>query len=49
MACGRKRSPKGPLFRTFSMRGDLQANRIDGRDVARLVQRLTGRAQLEGI
>jgi len=38
----------GPVFRTFSMRGELQTNRIDGRDVARLVQRLTGRAQLEG-
>jgi len=39
---------EGPVFRTFSMRGDLQANRIDGRDVARLVQRLTGHARLEG-
>lgn len=39
---------EGPLFRTFSMRGELQTNRIDGRDIARLVQRLTGRAQLEG-
>lgn len=38
----------GPIFRTFSMRGELQTNRIDGRDVARLVQRLTGRARLEG-
>ena len=39
---------EGPIFRTFSMRGELQANRIDGRDVARLVQRWTGRARLEG-
>jgi hypothetical protein len=39
---------EGPLFRTFSLRGELQENRIDGRDVARLVQRLTGRARLEG-
>lgn len=38
----------GPLFRTFSMRGELRENRIDGRDVARLVQRLTGQARLEG-
>lgn len=38
----------GPVFRTFSMRGELLANRIDGRDVARLVQRLAGRAQLTG-
>ena len=39
---------EGPVFRTFSMRGGLQGHRIDGRDVARLVQRLTGRARLEG-
>ncbi len=39
---------QGPLFRTFSLHGKLQANRIDGRDVARLVQRLTGRARLAG-
>jgi site-specific recombinase XerD len=39
---------EGPIFRTFSMRGQLQVNRIDGRDVARLVQRLTSRARLEG-
>lgn len=39
---------EGPLFRTFSMRGELQVNRIDGRDVARLVQRLAGRAHLAG-
>jgi site-specific recombinase XerD len=39
---------EGPLFRTFSMKGELQTNRIDGRDVARLVQRLTRRARLEG-
>ena len=39
---------EGSLFRTFSLRGDLQTQRIDGRDVARLVQRLTQRAQLDG-
>ncbi len=39
---------EGPVFRTFSMQGQLQTNRIDGRDVARLVQRLATRAQLEG-
>ena len=39
---------EGPLFRTFSLRGELQEHRIDGRDVARLVQRLTGRARLAG-
>ena len=38
----------GPVFRTFSLRGNLQTDRIDGRDVARLVQRLTRRAHLEG-
>lgn len=30
------------------MRGELQSNRIDGRDVARLVQRLAGPARLDG-
>ena len=39
---------EGPVFRTFSMRGGLQGHRIDGRHVARLVQRLTRRARLEG-
>jgi len=39
---------EGPTFRTFSMRGELQPNRIDGRDVARLVQRPASRAQLVG-
>ncbi len=38
----------GPLFRTFTMSGELQSNRIDGRDVARLVQRLADRSRLEG-
>lgn len=38
----------GPIFRTFSLRGALQTNPIDGRDVARLMQRLTSRAKLEG-
>ncbi len=38
----------GPVFRTFSMAGELQANRIDGRDVARLVKRVVDKASLEG-
>ena len=45
----------GPVFRTFSLprgrhtAGDsVQAQRIDGRDVARILQRSTARAQLEG-
>uniref|UniRef100_E6PJA6 Phage integrase n=1 Tax=mine drainage metagenome TaxID=410659 RepID=E6PJA6_9ZZZZ len=39
---------EGALFRTFSMRGALQPHRIDGRDIARLVQRLARRAHLDG-
>jgi len=33
-------------FRTFSLEDVLQADRIDGRDVARIIQRLTGGAPL---
>jgi integrase len=46
---------EGPVFRTFSLPrgrhaagGSVQAQRIDGRDVARILQRSTARAQLEG-
>jgi integrase len=45
---------EGPVFRTFSMprrRGEtsqLQAQRIDPKDVARLVQRVMRNAHLEG-
>lgn len=38
----------GPLFRTFTMRGQLQENRIDGRDVARIVQKAAKKAGLAG-
>ena len=38
----------GPVFRTFSKRGDLTENSIGGRDVARIVQRLTAAARLDG-
>jgi integrase len=38
----------GPVFRSFTMHGALQANRIDGRDVARIVQRVAKDARLEG-
>ena len=38
----------GPVFRTFSMRGDLTSNAIGGRDVARIVQRLAAAAGLDG-
>lgn len=43
----------GPLFRTFSIAGRgrprlMTGNRIGGRDVARLVQRVTGKADLAG-
>jgi integrase len=33
---------RGPLFRTFSMQNELQRTRIDPRDVARALQRVTG-------
>ncbi len=39
---------EGPVFRTFSKGGRIQANRIDGRDVARLVQKVAERAGLDG-
>ncbi len=38
----------GPVFRTFSKARVLQANRIDGADVARLVKRVTGLAGIAG-
>ena len=38
----------GPLFRTFSMKGALTEHSIEGRDVARIVQRLVVAAGLEG-
>jgi integrase len=38
----------GPVFRTFSKQRVLQANRIDGADVARLVKRVTGLAGISG-
>lgn len=38
----------GAVFRTFSKRRVLQANRIDGADVARLVKRVTGLAGISG-
>jgi integrase len=38
----------GAVFRTFSKTRALQANRIDGADVARLVKRVTGLAGIAG-
>ena len=38
----------GALFRTFSLSGALQANRIDGADVARLVKRVVAAAGIMG-
>jgi integrase len=38
----------GPLFRTFTMSGELQARRIAGEDVARLVRRLTQAHRIDG-
>lgn len=38
----------GPVFRTFDFAGKLQANRIDGRDVARIVQSAAKGAGLTG-
>ncbi len=37
-----------PVFRTFSIHGDLTRNAIGGRDVARIVQRLVAAAGLDG-
>ena len=37
----------GPLFRTFTLHGQLQENRIDGRDVARIVQRAAKKAGIK--
>jgi integrase len=39
---------EGALFRTINGGGKLTANRINGRDVARLVQRVTGKAGIAG-
>ena len=39
---------EGPVFRTFSLRGNLQENRIDPKDVALCVQRLSAAANVEG-
>jgi integrase len=39
---------EGALFRSFSMNLALQQHRLDGRDVARLIQRVAKRAGLEG-
>ena len=38
----------GPVFRTFTMQGAMTENRIDGRDVARIVQRAAKGAGLTG-
>ena len=38
----------GPVFRSFSMRGELQDRRIDGRDVARILQRAAKDAGIDG-
>lgn len=38
----------GPVFRTFSKTRVLQASRIDGADVARIVKRVTGLAGIAG-
>lgn len=38
----------GPVFLSFSMRGELQAQRIGGRDVARILQRVAKHACIEG-
>jgi hypothetical protein len=39
----------GPVFRTFTFTGELQARRIAGEDVAPLVQRLTREHGIDGI
>jgi integrase len=39
---------EGPVFRTFSLAGELTANRIDPKDVGRLVKRVAAAAGLEG-
>lgn len=38
----------GAIFRTFSCKSELNGNRIDGKDVSRLVQRVVGNAGIEG-
>jgi integrase len=42
------RITEGPVFRTFNGGGKLTANRIDGKDIARLVQRVTKAAGIDG-
>lgn len=39
---------EGAAFRTFSFAGELKENRIDGKDVARLVKRVAQKAGLNG-
>ncbi|MHB8415995.1 MAG: site-specific integrase [Acidiferrobacteraceae bacterium] len=39
---------EGPVFRTFSLAGDLTPNRIDPKDVARLVKRVVAKAGITG-
>lgn len=39
---------EGPIFRSFSLRSELSDCRIDGRDVATLVQALAARGHVEG-
>jgi len=38
----------GPVFRSLSLRGELQATRLDGRDVARILQRAARRVGVSG-
>ena len=38
----------GALFRTFSLVGEMNEGRIDGKDVARLVKRIIGKAGIAG-
>ena len=40
--------PAGPVFRTFDLRGQLTENRLDPRDVARIVQRRCAAAGVAG-
>ena len=39
---------QGPLFRAFSLRGELTEGRIDGRDVANLIKSVTAKARVDG-
>jgi integrase len=38
----------GPVFTTFDGAGKPKGNRIDGKDIARLIKRLTGKAHVDG-